>query len=639
MRSALTIGGVGAAGILLASAFAAAPAAAAPGEGTVIVTLFEDRYTDGVFDPTDVNPNGQIDAVRTSNSLYLFAEGDPAVDTDDEWYGAAANAEGQFVFPNIPVGPASVHTVDPSGSLNTTGFWDATDPENLVRAEGLNYSFVDGTFFDDDGTVLSTTLAGGGAGARADFVIAEGDNVRTIGMAQVGAYADVLVDGTPTTGVAEVAFFSNGEEFAPMEWQPGEYLGSYGGSGFAQLVPRGIGITVDPERGYRVEAVTARSNINSGLDLEVTETDGLYTVDAAALPLYFDDVVFEVVLAPVPLTDLTVTYFDDNALDGVYDTADQSPTGETDEKRVDGYAYVQDAEGDWYATSANEAGDYVFPGVAAGEVSLYLDVPNVDESTAVWNASGVTSYEEIVEVAQEDISFAEGTYFDPAGGEGPIEKPVPALAAVLPLTLAEGDATVAAGSAAVTQEAVVMDEEGAPSDKAAISFLAGDISYSAEAFDEQAFYAAEGDGSPAYLAPADYALDVVAQEGFDIVEVTATSAETGEELLVASAAALPAVAEGTWTVAPTALATADDRVLWTVVVGPEEDAGPGTEEPPGDGDGDGDGGSGTPAPGTGGDDLASTGLDAMPYLLAGLIALALLAVGAGSMIVRRRNAE
>lgn len=611
MRTALSRGGVGVAALAVAasSILVASPASAAPGEGTLTVTWFEDRYTDGVYDTTPTNPAGEKDQLRQSgNYLYLQT-------ADDAWYGAPQRADGTYVFPDVPMGEADLYVVDPTGT-NQNAFWDATegDPEFMPQS---NVSFDNGTFLHEDGT-RTTGLSGPGSSAGR-LTVNIGDETTTnrlVGMAGIGANAEVTVDGERTTGLAELTFFENGAALPATEWDTGRFFAARD-AGQAKLVPGEIGIGVEllDTRRYRIESVTAGSNIDTTLSIPLTQNGGIWTMDSADLVRYFDSVEFTVALAPVPLTDLTVTYFDDNVLDGVFDPTLESPAGVGDEKREATYAYLQDASGQWWATTANAEGDFFFDDVPAGAGTLHLGVPAMDV-LAVWDATDLTDYTDLEVVEQGPISFTGGT--DVSAGAGTPIDADNVLTAAVPVVLAEGEDVVEAGAASVFQFANVVTESGEGFYDAEITLLANDTSLPTP-FDDGVYYAA------ATLAPALYGIAATAPAGFQIVDVQAFSWLTDEELVVTGAAA--SAASGTWRVTPEQLGDAFDGVEWRVTVAPL----PAT---PGDG-----GQPGTGAAGGTKDALASTGADSTGATIAGLSALLLLLAGAGALLIRRRTAQ
>lgn len=619
MRTALTRAGVGTAALAVAAAsvLAATPAVAAPGEGTVTITWFEDRTTDGVFDPSIVNPAGDADRVRDSASyLYLHT-------ADGEWYVAPQNADGNHVFPNVAVGEAELYVTDPNASSRSVAFWDATAPADLSPMPQTPFSFTDGTFLFLDGTTLDGRSSPGTPGGRGTFTITEGDNApRLVGMAGIAANAEVTQDGVPTSDAAELEFFENGTAVPAVAWQAGQYYAE-DGSYQKRFVPDAVGIAVDPARGFRVESVTASSNINSTLSIDLTEENGIWTANTADLPSFTDAFEFDIALAPVPLTDLSVSYFNDNALDGVLDETVESPTGEIDTKRTTGYAYIQDAQGDWYATIANADGDFVFSGIPTGAATLHVGVPNSYVSTAVWNATDLVDYTDLITVEQPSITFTGGTYLAPDGSEAPIAA-TDLLTAALPLELAAVEAhSVEVGSASVNQSATVTDEAGAPFADAEVLLFANDTVLETVEL-ETAQYAAIGD-----LAPADFGIVAAAPTGFEIDSVQAFSAITGAELEVETVVEIDEVSvsaiAGGYTVSPGQLSTNFDGVEWAVSVAPAAVVVPEPETP------------GTPGSGstpTGGS-LAVTGAEHNGAIGGGLAALLLIA-GAGIVVVCRR---
>jgi len=611
----------------------AAPAAAvvAPATGDLTVTIFSDRFPDLAFDPSKVTVNGEADLTREAPGyLHLRA-------ADGTWFTTGADADGRYTFENIPAGAASVYITDPNSYRSVSYFQTVTGGGQLMPA--TSFSFQDGTFqFTDSDDVITTYDAASDVASAAAVTVAP-DAELTIGLTAVTASASVLspADGSVISDLADIAFLSNGQRFdataTPTDsvFRPGDEQ---------RLLPTGLGIAVDPAPGYAVAGVSAASAI-SGAALAVTERDGGWFVDGAALPSYLDRADFAVQLEQLPTADVVITQFEDRVLDGVFDDAIEGPTGDSDRLRNSGYVYIEDAFGDWWATTADAQGSFTFDGIPAGPATVHLTAPNSYISSTWWDATAIADYTEIERGGYGEVVFDDGTYLPPTGGAPLPIRGSGVLSGTVELDLAAdaGEQGFEIGMAAVGQNATVTTTDGQPVGDAVLRFSANAEQLTAEPSGAApgGYFAADANGL-AYLSAADYGLAVDAPEGWEVAEVTAASSE-GAPLTVTESAA-------GWIVAPQQLAPYFGAVEWAVVLDEAAVVTPPTGGGSGDGSdddgsGSGSGGSGSaPAAGNGGapvrGDLADTGVETQQ--LTGFALLAALLLTAGVALRRLRRA-
>lgn len=596
--------------------------------GELTVTRFDDRYPDGLFDPSK-GEGSNVDSVNTSLSMWLQ-------DASGTWHYGSTNADGDYVFPRVALGEAKVYMSFPNNPAREALF-DATDATSAEDIERLPM----GERF-------------GPAGVATVTIDEDGEDL-LIGMAAAAASVEVRnPDGSPAVGLAGVEFGSGGEWFAATEYAglPGSYEALNGTSSLAHL-PDEIGLRLTAPDGYVIDEVVAEDAISSAA-LEIEQRGGAFWIRTTDLATYFSRGDFVVTLEELPTASLDVTYFADVALDGVYEAG-------VDEPLPGAAVYLQDAAGDWWATTAGADGAIRFTGVAPGAATLYAQIPETTESPeipelpelelpeaalAVWDATDLESYRDTVRAETETISF-EGTAIDPVTGATTPVTVADALVGVLPTELAEGDQAREIGAATVFQVAAVAEASGSPAAEAVeLDFLANAESLEAtEAGDATgALVATEENGELAILGAAEYGIRATAVEGYEIVGVTALSAVTGEVLEVEETSvpatqrmALLAVAAGEYRVAPEQVGGPIGAVLWAIEVaavptGPGVD--PGT---PGAGPGLGlpiSGGQPAAAPVR---SLPATGSDMEPWVW--MLAASLL-IGAGLVArlgVRRRN--
>ncbi|MGY2127559.1 hypothetical protein [Blastococcus sp. SYSU DS0617] len=275
--------GIAATGVAVAIVAAPLPAMAAedsdPNTGTVTITRFDDRYADGIFDPSKTARDGTTDSKRTSYTGWLVA-------SDGKRYWASANADGDYVFENIPVGAATVYLTAPNNPANEV-FFDATGAASA----------------DDIERLPIVSYQGAASGELSLTVDADGEQ-RLVGMTALRAVADVrYADGTVASGLTSVEFGSGDTWYPATEYQFSGGEGRYEafqqtGYGSIRHIPDEIGVRIAAPAGYRVASVTAAD----GGAIAVTERDGAYWMDTTAAASYFSNPRFTVTLEKIPDT-------------------------------------------------------------------------------------------------------------------------------------------------------------------------------------------------------------------------------------------------------------------------------------------------------------------------------------------------
>ncbi|MFG6402265.1 hypothetical protein [Microbacterium sp. P04] len=587
--------------------------------GDLTVTRFDDRYADGLFDTSKTARDGRTDEKRTDLQVRLLA-------SDGSWHNGAVTTAGDFAFDDVPQGPAKVYLQTPNDPAMEV-FFDAT---GATTAEDIER--------------LPASRAGGWAGGEAAVTIdADGEDL-LIGMTALRSSVKFEdEDGAIVPGVTAVELGSGGQWFPATEWTPGTHE-AFDASGSVRHLPAEIGVRFAVPEGYAVDEV-----VSDDPALEVTASDGGYWIDTTDSFSYISYDNFVVTLEEVPTSTVAVTYFADVALDGVYESA-------TDETIPGAEIYLQDAAGEWWATTSLD-GDYTFSGVAPGAATIYAEIPETTDapempelpelelpeaSLAIWDATDLVSYTDTVRAETDTISFEGGTFIDPATGATSPLSVDDQLVGVIPATLAEGDQARRIGAASIFQLAAFVGpvaEE--PVMGAEIEFLANTESADGvELLEGSGAFAAQEDDELAVFGAAEYGIRPTAPEGYEIVAVTAVSALTGTVLEVTESSAetrarLALFAAGTeYRVAPQQVGGPFGAVVWAVQVAPTAPVGttppaadPGFGLPLADGQ---------PAAGPTVRQLPATGSEAAPWawmLTAGL----LLAAGLATRVTARRR--
>lgn len=237
--------------------------------GDLVVTRFDDRYSDGLFDTTKTSPAGEVDRPNTSHAAQL-------IDVNGTRWYLSSDAAGVYRFTGVPVGPATLYLGYPNQPASEVLFdaTGATSAADIVRLPTTQY-------FGDQGTLQLT--------------IGEGTQERLIGMSALRLVTDVrFADGTPATGLTSVELGS-GTSFAPAteySFQPGTYE-AFTPTGYVRHLPGDLGVRVTPPAGYSVASVTA----TDGRDIPVTARDGAWWFSSTAVGIYFWNPTFTVTLA------------------------------------------------------------------------------------------------------------------------------------------------------------------------------------------------------------------------------------------------------------------------------------------------------------------------------------------------------
>ncbi|BDI23384.1 Ig-like domain-containing protein [Herbiconiux sp. L3-i23] len=280
MRS-VTKYGIAATGVAAAIVVAPLPAMAAEdtdsSTGTVTVTRFDDRYADGVFDQSKTARDGWTDVKNTNLSAWLVA-------SDNSRHYGYTTASNDYIFENVPVGPAKVYLYTPNNPAGEVLF-DATGAESADDIVRL-------PFGSDQGMA---------SGVLSVDVDADGEQ-RLVGMSALRVAADVrFADGSIATGLTGVEFGSGDDWYNASEYQ---FNGGYGtyeafeSFGYVRHIPDELGVRIAAPAGYRVASVTADDYVA----IPVTQHDGAYWIDAAAASSYFAAPKFTITLEAAPDT-------------------------------------------------------------------------------------------------------------------------------------------------------------------------------------------------------------------------------------------------------------------------------------------------------------------------------------------------
>lgn len=264
----------GVAAVMVAVPLSASAVETTATTGTVTITRFDDRYADGLFDPSKTAPSGDVD--RKNTDLTVRLQG-----SDGSWFYGSANAAGDYRFENVPLGPAKVYLSYPNGPggevlFDATGAASAAEIERLPIAELFSaaHGLVELTV-DDDG------------------------ESRLIGMSALRLVANVqFADGAPAAGVAvELGSAADWYPATEYSFRAGTYE-AFDGSNYVRHLPGALGLRVQAPEGYRVASVTA-GDVNP---FTVTERDGAYWFDSAQVLNFFWNPAFTVTLEELPDT-------------------------------------------------------------------------------------------------------------------------------------------------------------------------------------------------------------------------------------------------------------------------------------------------------------------------------------------------
>ena len=268
------------AGLVSALVLAPLPAVAAedadPATGTLTITRFDDRYADGLFDTSKTAPSGDVDRKNTDLTVRLLT-------ADGAWHYGSANADGDYVFENVPVGPAKAYFTYPNSPSGEVLF-DATGATSAAGIVRLAPSSVMGT-----------------PHAEAPVTIDEDGEFLLVGMSALRLVADVrFADGSAAAGLTAIELGSGGSWYPATEYsfQPGTYE-AFEGFGYVRHLPGDLAVRLTPPAGYGIASVTAGDNG----PIPVTERDGAYVFDSAAVWNYFWNPAFTITLAELPDTE------------------------------------------------------------------------------------------------------------------------------------------------------------------------------------------------------------------------------------------------------------------------------------------------------------------------------------------------
>lgn len=238
--------------------------------GDLVVTRFDDRYADGLFDPSKTAPSGDADRLNTSLPAQL-------VDVNGKRWYVSADSDGLYRFNDVPVGPATLYIGYPNNPpsealFDATGATSAADIRRLPIAE----------YFGPQGAL--------------EVVIDEDGEERLIGMTALRLVANVqLADGSPAEGLGTVELGSGGSWYPATEYsfRAGTYEAFQSvGYGYIRHLPGELGVRLTAPDGYVISDVTA-GDINP---FTVTARDGAFWVDSAEVWNYFWNPAFTITL-------------------------------------------------------------------------------------------------------------------------------------------------------------------------------------------------------------------------------------------------------------------------------------------------------------------------------------------------------
>lgn len=486
--------------------------AEAPAGASAVVEFWNDRVVDGVFDTSVTDESGRTDAPNTG---YVYLQ-----DADGKWWSTTADADGKWNFPGIAEGEAKVfftlsndrgtvmnaddnhlaRTTEPRGTTGVTYI----NPTTGERVENTRIP-VSGTYFE--GAVTAATEEQDSFAFRSTLVMTN---------------ATVTVDGeTADADLAQVTFSNNDDVFETVRNSSGLHYPKQPGDTAAQQAfgAHDFGIAVEVADGYELVSVSAT---NSGEDLPFVDNgDGSFTVATTDLGTSFDVVRWAIEVAPIPpVTELSVQYFNDGVVDGVFDTSKQNADGSTDRLNSTGYVYLQDAAGDWYSTAIDEDGRYTFTDVADGEAKVFFTLSNSRQT--VQNADD----EHLARTSQHGGQPV--TFINPTTGET-VNARIPQS-----ITLLEGTATVptAGESADVAQfrstmihtnATVTVDGASTPGAADLVFANNGDAFETAANASGVHYPVHPGTTAQQAFGAKSFSLTVTPAEGYEIAQVTATS--------------------------------------------------------------------------------------------------------------------
>ena len=467
------------------------------------IAFWNDRVVDGVFDTSVADEDGRTDAPGDG---YVYLQ-----DADGKWWSTTADDNGEFGFAGIAEGEARVFFT----LSNDRGTVQNADDQHLARTTeprgttGVTYiapdtgELIENTRIPQSGTFSEGTVTAGAAGDAFEFR-----------SAMVMTNATVTIDGeTADADLADVSFFNNGDAFEAVRNSGGLHYPKQSASETAQQAfgAHDFGLSVAVAEGYEIVSISASNRDDA---VEFTEADGMYTVSTADLGTNFDVVRWSIEIAPVPpVTELTVQYWNDSVVNGVFD--------EGDRLNDLGYVYLQDAAGSWFSTSADENGHFTFTGAAEGEAKVFFTLANTRGT--VQNADD----QHLARTTEHGGQSV--TYVDPATGEttdARIPSSIVLLqgAVTVPEAGVETDLEQFRSTMIHTNATVSVDGETAAADAAQLVFANnGDAFETASNASGTHYPVHPGSSSQQAFGAHAFSLTVTPAEGYEIASVTATS--------------------------------------------------------------------------------------------------------------------
>ncbi|MGO3648430.1 hypothetical protein [Agrococcus casei] len=514
------------------------------------VRYWADRVVDGVYDTSVTDESGRTDELpATSGIVYV-------IDADGEYWSTTAGEDGLLSFPGIAAGEAKV-LMGVSNEQMTVQ--DAASDRNLPATREHYTQPV--TYIDPEtgehreSRVGGQLLFEGTAVVAEETVEGETADFRT---SLVRTSAEITLDGEAVgNDYASVEFANNDEWFATGFGGNGTYIYPLHGTDDSRAQSLGahtVSVKVEAAEGYRVDSVTPA---NGGDEMTVTEANGVYTVQTTELTTSFDIIKWNIVVSEEPAgAEATVQFWNDRVVDGVFDTSVADDSGRTDASNT-GYAYLQDADGKWWSTTADDNGEFGFAGIAEGEARVFFTLSN-DRGT-VQNAD-----DQHLARTTEPRGTTGVTYIDSSTGDRIENTSIPQSGTFFEGTVVAGasaDAFEFRSAMVMTNATITVDGEAAAENVAEVSFFNNDDTFAAVRTSGGLLYpkqpASERDQQA--FGAHDFGLSVAVAEGYEVVSITASDRDDAVAFTEA---------DGTYTVSTTDLGSNFDVVRWNIEIAP-----------------------------------------------------------------------
>lgn len=248
------------------------------------VTVFDDRVVDGTFSGDTSNKSGSRDGKRSAGFAYLH-------DASGAWIAASADTSGDYLFPNVTPGAATLYFAVDGPEVKSVVRDAAT---GAVLTQRTDVSFSGGSYIDPAGHQSPHSLDAGQRMAEASVTIGGGETKSDFAITAIQAVATVGLEGNslkPVSGHADIAFLSNGATIPARDDGSAKYR-TNADMFFPAMT---MGITVKPVEGFHLVTVTAETT-NGALNLK--RQGNTFTLQMEDLPFSAGFVEFRVVVAP-----------------------------------------------------------------------------------------------------------------------------------------------------------------------------------------------------------------------------------------------------------------------------------------------------------------------------------------------------